>query len=333
MAEASCGALTAAVCVAVAIATLAFLRAEEAQIPRGTRVDYIPGKGWLRESVRWDAQNHRFLVSYMEGGLGQVAYSPGAPPVREHTLVPSDAGHPVPGISTNGFHIDHDRNRVVAAIGDASKFKFSAVAAYDIGTWKQIFYLKLAGTETRSLADDVAIDPDGNIYVTDAVGALIWKVRSDGSSFEILTLKDAFKVKPKSRLLSWVTVNGIVYHPEGFLLVVHTGGDCLFRVSLDGKDVRRVDMGGSLLGDGIALASPSQLAVAGLWTGVRLVESKDAWSSANITHFYASPRHRIATSVTVKDGAVFVNYLIGYGIPYLSTIGQAAFKPITMLAS
>ncbi|KAI5064737.1 hypothetical protein GOP47_0019432 [Adiantum capillus-veneris] len=328
--QGSCGALTAAVCMVIGIATMGLLRAQEGRIPSESRLDYFPDQGWLRETVQWDAQHMRFLVSHMEGGIGQIAYTPAqsSAPAHEQTLVPRNFNLPFSGLSTNGFKIDYTRNRIVSAMADLLKNKFSAVAAYDISTWDLIFFLKLAGSERASLADDVAIDEGGNIYVTDALGGLIWKVTPDGSNFEEMTAKGAFSVKPRSRLLSFVSVNGIVYHPEGFLIVGHTGGDCLFKVSLDGQYVRRVDLEGTLFGDGIALVSPIQLAVAGLWTGVRLVQSSDLWLTANVTHIYASPCHRLATSVTVKDQDVFVNYLIGQGIPYYSTIGRAVFTPV-----
>ncbi|MCO5562060.1 hypothetical protein L7F22_015686 [Adiantum nelumboides] len=333
-AEGGCGPLTAVVCLVIAIGTMSWFRAQEARIPSDSRLDYFPHKGWFRESVQWDAHHNRFLVSRMEGGIGQIAYTPGSPrPVQEKTLIPRSSSPPLSGLATIGFKIDPGRNRIVAAMADSLKNKYSAVVAYDTRTWEQIFHLKLAGPERVSLADDVAIDEEGNIYVTDAIGGLIWKVTSDGSSFEVMTAKGAFSVHSKSRLLGFWSVNGIVYHPGAFLLVAHTGGGCIFKVSLDGQDVRRVDLEGFLLGDGIALVSPTQLAVAGLWTGIRLVESSDLWLSANVTHVYACPRYRLATSVTVKDKDVFANYLFGQGIPYFSTIGRAAFTPVALFSS
>ncbi|KAH7351525.1 hypothetical protein KP509_19G001500 [Ceratopteris richardii] len=329
MAITDCCKLTAVVCLVLALAVTALLRSQEARIPSDSRIDYFPEKGWLRETAQWDGEHGRFLVSRIEGGIGAVPYSPQSGPVREHTLVSRSIEPPFAGLSTNGLKIDPPRHRVLAAIADLVNNKCSAVAAYDIRNWEQIFFLKLAGPERASLADDVTVDEEGNIYVTDALGALIWKVAPDGSSFDVLTERGAFAVVPKIGYLSFATLNGISYHPEGFLLVVHTSGECLFKVSLDGQSVERIEFEGSLYGDGIALVSPTQLAVAGLWTGVKLVESSDMWVSANITHVYATPRHRVATSVTVKDGDVFVNYLIGQGYPYYSTIGRAAFTPVS----
>lgn len=327
MVEGSRCALGAALSVVAAIAALAFLRSEEGRIPPNGRLDYR-SSGWFSECAQWDPAHHRFLVSFIGAGLGQVAFPPGLPlaVAQEESLV--SLGPDLAGFSTLGFKIDSARHRVLAAIADSFKNKYSALVAYDTRTWKRIFLTKLAGPERASLADDVAFDPEGNIYVTDAVGGLIWKVRSDGSEARVLTASQAFKVKPQSLLVGWVSLNGIVYHPEGFLLVSHTGGNAIFKVSLDGQDVRRVDVEGTLFGDGIDLVRPDQLAVASLWTGVRLVESKNGWLTANVTHLYSPPRHRFASAVTIKDGDVFVNYLNGFGIPYISTIAQAVFTPL-----
>ncbi|KAH9320407.1 hypothetical protein KI387_044507, partial [Taxus chinensis] len=68
-----------------------------------------------------------------------------------------------------------------------------------------------------------------------------------------------------------------------------------------------------LVGDGLALLSPERLVVAGM-PSARIVESRDDWRSAKLTHKYVGPMHRFASSVTVKDGKAFVSHLFGFGL-------------------
>lgn len=317
------GTLAAVACIIISIVSLAFFRSQEARIPAHSRFDYRP-TSWFRECAQWDPIDQRFIVSFMEGGLGQIKIDP--PAIAHEQILVKDPD--LRANSTLGFKLDHPRHRLLAAVSDQFGHSFSALAAYDTRTWERIFLTVLAGPETRSLANDVAVDEEGNAYVTDSRRGLIWRVSWDGKDASVLTDSPIFKLnstKMFSPLVS-VTLNGIAYHPDGYLLVSHTGGDALFKVSIDGKHVHHVDGDPVPSGDGIALVSSHQLAVAGLW-GVRLVESKDQWETAHVTHLYAPPIHRLATAVTMKDGIVCVNFFNGFGIPYTSTIAIATFNP------
>lgn len=47
--------------------------------------------------------------------------------------------------SSLGFVVDRQRNRVVVVIADVFGNKYSAVAAYDLTTWDQLFHTQLSG--------------------------------------------------------------------------------------------------------------------------------------------------------------------------------------------
>lgn len=114
-----------------------------------------------------------------------------------------------------------------------------------------------------------------------------------------------------------VGLNGIVYHPDGFLLVVHTFSGNLYKIDLaKGEEVKLINVsGGSLvLGDGLELLSPTKLLVAGNPAG-RLVESTDGWETASVVSTCSGLKHRLATSATVKDGRVYLSHMIGMGYP------------------
>lgn len=288
---------------------------------KGELVEY-ESQGWLREYASWDAQNQRFLVSFMEGGLGQIRTDG-----KEETLVKDED---YAGNATLGFEIDRPRNRLVVVVADTLGNRYSALAAYDMKTWRRLFLTKLSGLgDEKSFADDVTVDPTGTAYVTDAKGNKIWRVSPDGS--EVTEIRSPVFTSFPGRLpLNLVGLNGIVYHPDGFLLAIHSWAGVLFKVSLDGSSVRAVNMSALLLlGDGIALLSPDRLVVASGMPSARIVESRDGWQSASLTHRYVGPLHRIATCATVKDdGKVFVSHLIGMGLVKRHVITQAVFTEV-----
>ncbi|WCJ22322.1 Calcium-dependent phosphotriesterase superfamily protein [Euphorbia peplus] len=286
--------------------------------PPSTHVFTYHSSGFFRECSKWDDLNRRFIVSFFENGLGEIRVPDGddqsSGGVLEEVTVVKDVD--LAGNSSLGIAFDRPRNRVLVAVADVLRNKYSALAAYDLSTWKRLFLTQLSGpSDAKAFADDVAVDPEGNAYVTDVVGSQIWKVGKDG---ELLTpIKSPLFIQ-KQWYQNLVGLNGIVYHPDGFLLVVHTFSGKLFKVDLskDEESVKLVNVnGGSLImGDGILLLSPSKLVVAGNPSG-RLVESSDGWESASIVGKFKGPTHRLASAATLKDGKVYLNHLVGMGYP------------------
>nr|GMD22039.1 Mucin-5AC like [Ipomoea batatas] len=243
--------------------------------------------GWFRECAKWDDQGRRFLVTFFDGGVGQI---------------------PVP--------LDYDEGSAGSVLQETVVVKEVdfALAAYDLSTWKRIFLTKLGGPEDeKSFADDVAVDEEGNAYITDAKASKIWKVGPEGELQH--TIRSPL-FTPKEWYKNLVALNGIVYHPNGYLLVVHTFSGNLYKVqTAKGNKVEIVNVvGGSLrFGDGLLLVSPDKLVVAGNPT--RLVESSDDWESARIVGKSKDAIHRVATAATEKDGRVYVSHLVGMGYP------------------
>jgi hypothetical protein len=161
------------------------------------------------------------------------------------------------------------------------------------------------------------------------MGNKIWKLSPDGAPLGVI--KNATFVQRTGALNNFVGLNGIVYHPNGYLLVVHTSGGDLFKVDPVTGSVRVVNVRGSLKqGDGLELLSPMRLAVAGMPS--RLVESTDDWETASVMGRYVGPMHRIGSSATVKDGDVYVNHIVGLGLGKKKThvIARAVFVPLTV---
>ncbi|CAI9785577.1 unnamed protein product [Fraxinus pennsylvanica] len=279
-----------------------------------THVYEYHSTGWFRECTKWDDVNRRFLVSFMEGGFGEV-------PVPENH-VPGAVLKEIPvvknlGLGKNsslGFVVDRPRNRVVVAIADVIGNLYSAVAAYDLTTWEEIFLTKLSGPEDgKAFSDDVAVDPEGNAFVTDAKGSKIWKVGLDGKFLYIIN-NPLFT--PKEWYNNLVGLNGIVHHPNGYLLVIHTFSGNLYKVEVrNGDEVKLVKIieGSLKFGDGLELLSPTKLVVAG--NPSKLVESSDDWESGCVVAKFKGATHRLVTAATVKDGKVYLNHIFGLGYP------------------
>ncbi|KAH7516969.1 hypothetical protein FEM48_Zijuj09G0012400 [Ziziphus jujuba var. spinosa] len=271
--------------------------------------------GWLRESAKWDALHHRFLVSFMSGGIGEISvpenHSLGT--ILEEVQVVNDVD--LAGNASLGLVIDGARNRVLLVSADAIGKRYGALSAYDLSTWKRLFHTQLSGpNDEKSFAEDVAVDPEGNAYVTDANSNKLWKVGVDGKL--LATIRSPVFI-PKEWYKNLVGLNGIVYHPDGFLLVVHTFSGGLFKVDIaNGNEVKQIKVDGGPLtfADGIELVSPTKLVVAGNPSG-RLVESSDGWETASVLATFSGPKHRLASAATVKDGKVYLNHLIGIGYP------------------
>lgn len=266
------------------------------------------------------------------GGIGEVVPSDGGNSddvLREITLV-KDVD--LAGNASLGIVIDRRRNRLLVAVADLLGNRYSALAAYDMSTWRRVFLAELSGqSEERSFADDVAVDAQGNAYVTDAKGSKIWKVDVNG---KIVSTIESPLFTPPGWYNNLVALNGIVYHPDGFLIVIHTFSGLLYKIDLtaaDGDDsnskVTVVGVTGGTLrfGDGLELLSPTKIVVAGS-PSAKLVESSDGWRTATVTGWFSTGMvHRIVSSATVKEGRVYLNHIVGFGSKKRHILVEAVF--------
>ncbi|KAJ7977661.1 Calcium-dependent phosphotriesterase superfamily protein [Quillaja saponaria] len=266
-----------------------------------THVYYYHGAGWFRESCKWDDHNRRFLLSFLEGGVGQISVPEHHMPETILQEVPLVKDADLARNSSLGIVIDRPRNRLLVVYADIIGHRYAALAAYDLSTWKCLFLSQLSG-------------PKGNAYVTDAKASKIWKVGVDGKFLHFIR-------SPLFTLNKWyktlVALNGIGYHPDGFLIVIHSFSGNLFKIDVAKEEVKLIKVAGGPLsfGDGLELLSLTKLVVAGNYPTGRLVESSDGWGTASLGKKLSGPTHRLSTAATVKDGKVYLNHLVGMGYP------------------
>lgn len=231
------------------------------------------------EGIAWStSQNSFFVSSIRRGVIGKVTLNGHYTPfIRDDKLV-----------STAGLKFDAPRNLVWAAVGDvgnsmrsipATQGKLAALAAYDATTGERRAYHDLGGlVEGRHFANDLALDAQGQVYVTDSFSPVIYRLDAQG--------RVSLFVRSEWFAGEGFNLNGIVWHPDGYLLVnKHNSGE-LFRISTTGApDVQRVALPEALKGaDGLLLLAANRLALVQNSGADRVVElvSSDGWKSATI---------------------------------------------------
>lgn len=232
------------------------------------------------ESVTWSAKQGKFFVSSVRhGAVGTVTPDGNYTPfIADDKLV-----------STVGLLVDDARNTLWVTNSDpgagertnaATQGKLAGIATYDATTGKRLAYYDLGHlSEGTHFANDVALDADGNAYVTDSFAPVIYRISTAGEA-------SIFARSPLFKDAGGFNLNGIAYHKDGYLLVGKYNSGDLFRVNIaDPARIERVKLPQPLKGaDGFSLVDADHLVVVlnlGADKTVELVSS-DGWASAQI---------------------------------------------------
>ncbi|UOQ66925.1 hypothetical protein [Hymenobacter volaticus] len=231
------------------------------------------------EGVQYDEVNRRFLVSSRtRGRIGAVKDD------SSYTVFADDPRL----ISTIGLNLDLSRNRLLAAVSDnganttrstpATLRRLAGLAIFNSNNGSLTRYVDLGALRPNQnhFANDITVDLEGNAYVTDSSSPIIYKVDPQGNA-------TVFLEDPQLSGGTGFGLNGIVFHPAGFLLVAKSNDGTLFKVPLNNPSgFTRVTSNQNLVGaDGLLLLTPQTLlVVSGSQTSVFRLVSNDNWSSS-----------------------------------------------------
>lgn len=147
-----------------------------------------------------------------------------------------------------GLRVDVRRNRILAAIGNPFAPGPSFLAIYDLRTGAREQLVNLSGE--GHAVNDLTLDPAGNAYVTDTAAGAVYRVDLAGHWTTLVS---------DPRLTPAPGVNGIVWHPGGYLVVGNYTTGKLYRLSRGHLTELRAP---SLVGaDGLALRPDGTLVV------------------------------------------------------------------------
>ncbi len=232
------------------------------------------------EGIAYDkTANVYYVSSARTGTIGRVT------PAGQYTAVHTDTTLK----STYGMKVHPDGKRLFVCASDANYSKYTApdtrnkmmrLLSIDLATGRKLTDLDLSNLYPgKHFANDLVFDDKGNLYITESYSNAIIKVDAAGKA----------SVFSKSPLFqsAGIGLNGIVYHPDGFLLVNSTGKGMLFKVDINnGENVQPVKSSMYFIGaDGMLLNDQNTLTV--LVNGgndkVMKLSTEDNWASAKLS--------------------------------------------------
>lgn len=263
------------------------------------------------EGVEYDRRNDRFLVSSVtRGDIGSVNAE------GDYEVFIDD-----PALtSTTGLEINRSRNLLYVANAPGS------VGVYDVnnGTRKRLINLAALLPSAPIFVNDIAMDPQGNAYITNSFSPIIYKITPNGIA-SIFFQNNTFSTQPGQ-----FGFNGIVYgHSNGgYLLVAFSRDNKIIKIPVNNTNAfTTVTLDATLASpDGLLLSKDGkQLHIVNNAGGsaagnVQSFISTDKWRTASLNNSY--PTGAVFPTTATSDGK---NVYVLYAYLHLRPTGRDMF--------
>lgn len=273
------------------------------QISGFTQGIVIQAPGWYPEGIAYNPGEDVFYVSSMrEGSIGQLTMAGDFRPfITDEAL-----------ISTVGLHFDVRNSILYACVSDVGvsvhskaedQNKIARLVAFGVPSGKRKFMLDLStlAPDGNHFANDISIDSQGNLYITDSFQPHIIKVSGDGN----------YSVFASSAMwaLEGFNLNGIAVIQDTLLLAAQTNTGALYRVSMaQPQKVQQIATPPIVGADGIIVVAPNQVAVISNGQNkIVILETSDNWQSATVVRSIPSTTAFPTTGVMLNGKLWVVN--------------------------
>lgn len=267
----------------------------------------ITDVGLYPEGIDYDTKNKKFLFSSLYKGAVYSMNEKG-----ELSVFATSSKMILP----TGVYADEKRNLLIVANSDlgisqkkspGGAGSVAIVSIFNLTSGELIneIDLKSFTPSSGSFLNDIAVDTNGNIYVTDSFSPIIYKIDKNYVASVFVT-SPLFQPKPNE-----FGLNGIVFHPDGYLLAVRTDTSKLLKISLT-NPVSITEVTGTTFSapDGIEFDKNNNLVVVenGLALGkIYTLSSNNNWTSATtISETIIGQEEFPTTAALVSDGNVYV---------------------------
>lgn len=232
------------------------------------------------EGIAYDSISNVYYVSSARlGNVGKLT------PEGDYRILTDDPSFK----SSYGVKVHPDGKRIFVCIGDANYSKFTSASTrkkmaclvgIDKATGKKTDDINLSNlTPGNHFPNDLTFDNQQNAYITDSFANVIYKITPEGNA-SVFAKSDLFKTEG-------IGLNGIVYHPSGYLLTVSSGTGALYKIDLSNpSNVKKVAVDQFFMnGDGLLLTGNNKLVVVQNGGSDKIYElsSEDNWTSAKLS--------------------------------------------------
>lgn len=225
-------------------------------------------------------------------------------------------------ISILGLIIDETNNRLIVCNSDpgtgvktssATAGQLAQIIMYDLSNGDKINTIDLGSlVEGAHIANDLTLDAEGNIYVTDSFSPVIYKVDTLGNASVLINNPSLFSVPAGA-----FGLNGIVYHSDNYLIVGKYNEGKLFKILLnDTNDITEITLDGVVnTVDGLLLRDDNTLILASnnitgedFEEAIYEISTINDWTTAAIINTSIIPFGTFPTALEIIEDDLYVIY-------------------------
>ncbi len=278
--------------------------AEEVSLDKGDLESITIQKPALYpEGIDYNSVTDKFIVgSFREGAVYEISTDGTYRQIVKDKRLNSVLAVRVDEKRNKLFVVNSDIGASIRPYSRGPK-KLASLAIYELSSGKPLSFIDLGKLlpNKNHLANGMTLDLDGNAYITDSFSPVIYKVDTEGKASVFLE-SDRFSGEG-------INLNGIVFHPDGYLIVVKKGEGVLFKVPTDDPtNFSEIKSTVKFIGgDGLILVGKKELVVIANRASGQVTEtvfalkSKDNWITTTVSDEFKFGKVYLTTGVVRKD--------------------------------